>query len=123
VLADRLEDAVAVARRALSFARERGRRGYEAWALRLLGEATGRRGRSDHAAGYYREALELAEQLGMRPLVAHCHLGLGKYYRRTGKRGQAQEHLAAATAMYRDMGMTHWLEQAVAEMRPQQQSD
>ena len=42
----------------------------------------------------------------MRPLVAHCHLGLGKLYLRTGKREQAQEHFATATTMYREMGMT-----------------
>jgi hypothetical protein len=59
----------------------------------------------------------------MRPLVAHCHLGLGKLYRRTGTREQAQEHVATATAMYRDMGMTSWLEQAEAEMRQLQQLD
>ena len=53
----------------------------------------------------------------MRPLVAHCHLDLGKLYRRTDKRSQAQEHLATATAMYRDMGMTYWLEKAATETR------
>jgi hypothetical protein len=52
----------------------------------------------------------------MRPEVAHCHLGLGKLYRRTDNRVQAQEHLATATTMYRDMGMTYWLEKAEAEM-------
>ena len=106
-----------VAERALTFARERGQRGYEAWALRLLGEVTARRDPPEHADGHYRDALALAEELGMRPLVAHCHLGLGKLYRRTGKREQAQEHVATATTMYRDMGMTYWLEQAEAEMR------
>ena len=50
----------------------------------------------------------------MRPLVAHCHLGLGKLYRRTGTREQAHEHVATATTMYRDMGMTYWLEQTEA---------
>ena len=50
----------------------------------------------------------------MRPLVAHCHLGLGKLYRRTGKRQEAQEHLTTATTMYREMGMTYWLEKAKA---------
>jgi hypothetical protein len=59
----------------------------------------------------------LAEELGMRPLVAHCHLGLGKLYRRTGKREQARERLATATTMYREMGMTYWLEKAEAEVR------
>jgi hypothetical protein len=60
----------------------------------------------------YRKALALAEPRGMRPLVAQCHLGLAKLFRRTGKRLDADEHLAIATQMYREMGMTHWLEQA-----------
>jgi hypothetical protein len=52
----------------------------------------------------------------MRPLVAHCHLGLGKLYRRTDTREHAQARLTTATNMYREMGMTYWLEQAEAEM-------
>jgi hypothetical protein len=51
------------------------------------------------------------------PGAAHCHLGLGKLYWRTGKREQAQEHLTTATTMYREMGMTYWLEQAEAQLR------
>ena len=51
----------------------------------------------------------------MRPLVAHCHLGLGKLYRRTGDRAKAQEHLTTAATMYREMGMSFWLEKAEAE--------
>jgi hypothetical protein len=58
----------------------------------------------------------LARELGMRPLVAHCHLGVGKLHGRTDKREQAKEHLATATTMYRGMGMTYWLEKAEAEM-------
>jgi hypothetical protein len=61
-------------------------------------------------------ALTLAGELGMRPLTAHCHLGLGKLSRRTGKREQAREHLTAATTMYREMDMRFWLEQAEAIM-------
>ena len=53
----------------------------------------------------------------MRPLVAHCHLGLGKLYTRTDKREQAEEHLRTATTMYREMDMRFWLEQAEAELR------
>jgi hypothetical protein len=49
----------------------------------------------------------------MRPLVAHCHLGLGKLYRRSGKGREADEHLRTATTMYREMGMTYWLEKPV----------
>jgi tetratricopeptide (TPR) repeat protein len=112
VLADRLEDALECAGRALTLARERGQRGHEARALCLLGEATARRDPPDHAKGHYREALALAEELRMRPLVAHCHLGLGKLYRRAGT--HEQEHVETATTMYCDMGMTYWLEQAEA---------
>jgi hypothetical protein len=59
----------------------------------------------------------LAEDLGMRPLVAHCHLGLGKLYWRTGKREAAQRHLATATTMYREMDMGFWLEKAAQETK------
>jgi len=52
----------------------------------------------------------------MRPLVAHCHLGLGKLHRRMGKREEAREHLTTATAMYREMDMRFWLEKAEAEL-------
>ena len=69
------------------------------------------------AEDWYRQALALAEELGMRPLAAHCHLGLGTLYRRTGQHDQAREHLTTATAMYREMGMAFWLEQAAAGIK------
>jgi hypothetical protein len=59
----------------------------------------------------------LAGHLDMRPPSPTRHLGLGKLYRRTGKREQAQEHLATATTMYREMGMMYWLEKAEAEIK------
>ena len=64
----------------------------------------------------YRQALALATELGMRPLVAHCHLGLGKLCGRTRDPNKADEHLTTAAAMYREMGMTFWLEKAEAEL-------
>ena len=64
----------------------------------------------------YGRAQALANEGGVRPLVALCHLGLGRLYRRTGKREQAQEHLTKAVTMYREMDMRFWLEQAEAEM-------
>jgi tetratricopeptide (TPR) repeat protein len=92
--------------------------GFAAHARHLLGDIATHPDRFDAVGGevHYREALALAEPRGMRPLVAHCHLGLGKFYRRTGKHEQAQEHLTIATTMYREMGMTYWLEQAEAEL-------
>jgi tetratricopeptide (TPR) repeat protein len=93
--------------------------GAVAHALHLLGGVASHPDRFDaeSAETKYREALALAEPRGMRPLVAHCHLGLGKLYRRSAKREQAQEHLTTATIMYREMDMRFWLEQAEAEMR------
>jgi len=119
LLLGRPADASALAVEALSDTRERGERGIEAWLEWLLGEIDARESPSnaDAAAVRFREALALAEVLGMRPLVAHCHLGLGKLYRRTSKHEHAQEHLTAATTMYREMGMTYWLEQTEREMR------
>jgi class 3 adenylate cyclase/tetratricopeptide (TPR) repeat protein len=92
-------------------------RGYAAFALHLLGDVATHPDRFDaeSAGAHYRQALALAEPRGMRPLVAHCHLGLAKISRRTGKRDQAREHLTIATTMYREMDMRFYLEQAEAE--------
>jgi hypothetical protein len=58
----------------------------------------------------------------MHPLAAHCHLGLGKLYRRTGDRAKAERHLASATAMYREMGMNFWSEKVEAALGPPHRS-
>ncbi len=92
-----------------------GARASEAHALCLAGDVASTGGAAD-APGYYREALALAGELGMRPLVAHCYLGLGKPYWRTGGRQQVQEHLTTATTMYREMDMRFWLEEAKKEL-------
>jgi tetratricopeptide (TPR) repeat protein len=115
--ADQLDEALGLAERALALTRERGERGGEALSLHLLGEIEARRAPPDveAARARYRAALALADDLGMRPLVAHCRLGLGKLYRRTDSREQAQEHLTTATTMYREMAMTYWVEKAEAE--------
>jgi hypothetical protein len=106
--------------RALTLARDRGERGHEAWALRLLGEIASHPGRPDVATAeaHYGAAMALATELGMRPLVAHCHLGLATVYRRTGDRAKTEEHLTTASALYREMDMGFWLEKAEAALGP-----
>jgi tetratricopeptide (TPR) repeat protein len=96
-----------------------GQPGFAAHALHLLGDVATHPDRFDADTGeaHYRQALALAEPRNMRPLVAHCHLGLGKLHRRTGKREQAGEHLTTATSMYREMGMSYWLAQAETETK------
>jgi class 3 adenylate cyclase/tetratricopeptide (TPR) repeat protein len=118
ILAARIDEAAALAERALRLSRVHEERGHEAWVLRLLGEIAARRNRaqSAEAEGHYGRALVLAEELGMRPLVAHCHLALGVVCRKRGNRGEAQERLATATAMYREMEMPAWLKHAQTEM-------
>jgi tetratricopeptide (TPR) repeat protein len=104
--AGRVPEARDIAMRAVTLARERDERCNEAEALHLLGATTASSPAVDAvlAEDHYREALALAYTLEMRPLIAHCHLGLGKLYRRVGKRESAQEHLTTATTMYREMG-------------------
>ena len=72
--------------------------------------------RSSPPPGHYRQALALAEELGMRPLQAHCHRGLGTLYAQTGQRELARTALTAAIDLYRDMEMTFWLPQTEATL-------
>jgi class 3 adenylate cyclase/tetratricopeptide (TPR) repeat protein len=118
LLTGRLEEARQLAGQALELSRERKERGKEAWILRLLGEIAVRcePSASTQAEDYYRQTLTLAEELGMRPLQAHCHLGLGTLYAMSGQREQARTVLSTAIALYRDMDMTFWLPQAEAAL-------
>jgi hypothetical protein len=111
----KISEATAHAQEALALARRLGARGSEAHALCLNGDVASARGIHD-ADGYYRRALAIAEPSSMRPLVAHCHLGLGKMHRRADNHGRAQEELAIAMAMYREMEMAYWPERAESEL-------
>jgi len=112
LLEGRLDDALRHGHEALRLARRQQERGHEAWSLRLLGEVTSRRDPSyaETAEGHYRDALSLADELGMRPLAAHCHSQLAKLMRQGPRSAQGRQHRAAATTMYREMGMRIWLD-------------
>jgi tetratricopeptide (TPR) repeat protein len=118
VLADRLEESYVLAERALVLARAHQERGHQAYALRLLGDIAAHRASPDvdAAAAHYHQALTLAEEIGMRPLQAHCHLGLGTLYATAGQRAQACAALTTAIEMYRAMDMAFWLPQAEAAL-------
>jgi len=117
LLAGRAEEALERARSAVDLARKHNERANEALALRVLAATTAH---SDplHAqtADAYGRSLALAETLGMRPLVAHCHLGLGTLHARLGQRRQAERQITIAVTMYREMDMTSWLERAQRAM-------
>jgi class 3 adenylate cyclase/tetratricopeptide (TPR) repeat protein len=118
LLDGRLPDATRIAEGGLAAARRLGEREVEGRLLRLLGDIAAHPDRFDvdAAEAHYRQALALAEELGLRPLAAHCHLGLGELYRRADPRQEAREHLATAGTMFGEMDMRYWREQAEMAM-------
>ena len=116
LLVDRVDEASALAERLLELSRIHTGHGYQAHAYRLLGDVATLREPPDlaQAEAHYRQALALAEELGMRPLQAHCHLGLGTLYAKLGRPEQAQAALSVAIDLYRVMDMLFW--QLRAEM-------
>jgi DNA-binding SARP family transcriptional activator/tetratricopeptide (TPR) repeat protein len=118
--AGNVERAGADADRGLALGRANGQRGWEAWGLRIRGEIALRHEPSDvvSAERCFREAAALAAERDMRPLLAHCHFGLGRLYQATGKHPDAREHVAAAAILYRDMGMTYWLDRLETDRSP-----
>jgi tetratricopeptide (TPR) repeat protein len=117
-LANRTEDAVRLGGQALAFARDHKRRAQQPLPLLILGEIASHRDppAAEEAGASFGEAMALADELGMRPIVAHCHFGFGKLYGRVGKREEAQEHFTISAEMYRAMDMRSWLEKAEVEV-------
>jgi tetratricopeptide (TPR) repeat protein len=117
-LAGRGEEAWQHARQAPDLARQLKERGNEARALHQLGvvQAHADPPDTEQAEAHYQQALALAEELGMRPLVAHCHLGLGRLYHQTGRGEPARAALTTAIDLYRAMDMPFWLPQAEAAL-------
>jgi tetratricopeptide (TPR) repeat protein len=113
-----LEEAHTLAEQALVLAREHQEHGHEAYALHLLGEIAARRDPPERtqAEAHYRQALALAEELGMQPLQAHCHRSLGKLAATIGRRAEARAELDTAMTLYRAMAMTFWLPEAEAAL-------
>jgi hypothetical protein len=89
-------------------------RGSEAWLRYLLGDCIARHHPVDllHAEIGYKEALTLAQELGMRPVQAHCHLALGNFSAQVNDRSKARSELLAAAELYRVMSMPFWLSKA-----------
>lgn len=102
LLTGRIDDALEHALHALELARDRKERGHQAYALRMLGEIYRYRDlpEVEQAEAYYQQALTLATELGMSPLQAHCHRGLGLLYAETGQQAQARAALSTAMEMY-----------------------
>ena len=118
MLVGHLEEAHVLAERTLAHARGHQERGHQAYALRLLGDIAARHEppEVEQAATAYQQTLALASELGMRPLLAHCHHGFGTLYAKIGQPEPARSELSAAMARYRAMAMTFWLPQAEAAL-------
>jgi tetratricopeptide (TPR) repeat protein len=114
----RCTDAIDMANRSLDLSQTHGQGAQKVEALVMRGAiaSAGHMPDPELAHNSIHEALALAEQLKMRPLVAQCHLGLGQLYRRTDTRERARDHLGTAATMYSEMSMTYWLEKAKAEL-------
>ena len=114
-LAGEFEEAYNTAEGALTLARKRGEQGHEAYALRVLGDIATHSDltNGNSAESSYQSALALTEKHGMRPLQAHCHLGLGRLYQQQKNESQGQQFINTAATMYRDLGMTSWEERAI----------
>src|SRR5262249_42491166 len=117
-LAGHGEEAWQHACQALDLARQYKRRGSEAYALHQLGvvHAHAHPLEAAPAEAHYQQALTLAEELGMRPLQAHCHRGLGTLYATIDRREQARVALSTAINLYRAMEMTFWLPETEAAL-------
>jgi tetratricopeptide (TPR) repeat protein len=118
LLAGRLQDASTLAGRALESSRAHRERGNQAYALRLLGDIAAQHEppERNQASEYYRQAITLADELGMRPLEAHCHRGLGTLYATTGQPEQARTELSITIELYKAMEMIFWLPDAEAAL-------
>jgi class 3 adenylate cyclase/tetratricopeptide (TPR) repeat protein len=112
----RLADASDLAKRALDLSRAHKERGHEAWALKLQGDIALHQQNIEEAEQCYQRAFALSVELGMRPLQAHSHVGLGQVYEAMGLAEKAQFELSAAVRLYRSMEMALWLPKAEASL-------
>ena len=111
LLAGDAGEATELAETALRLAVEQKERGNEVYARHLFAKIEVH---SDRGERFYREALELATEIGMAPLAARCHAGLAVVYARMSRHDAAEEHLAQARAMFKSMGMRFWLDRLQA---------
>jgi predicted ATPase/DNA-binding SARP family transcriptional activator len=105
----RLDEALQAARDAIELTRQQHERGNEAAALKALADVLAAMDGSslETVEQAYAEARDLAQSLDLRPAVAGCHLGLGRFLRRRGSVETADAHLAKAASLAAAMGIVH----------------
>jgi class 3 adenylate cyclase/tetratricopeptide (TPR) repeat protein len=105
---EKVSEAFETVSRALKISDKRGERGFEAWALLVMAGIKNAAQQHEEAINWNQRALQQASDLSMRPLVAHCHLGLAESYLHLGNEKQAQFENETALEMYQSLGMTYW---------------
>jgi tetratricopeptide (TPR) repeat protein len=118
LMAGRLDEATSFAQRGFELSEKHKERGHGAWSLKLLGEAVSYQEPPNvqDAEAYYSRSLALANELGMRPLEAHCHLGLGKLYLQMDRFDKSRAGFSQSIKLYDEMGMKFWLSKAEAAL-------
>jgi len=108
-----IERAILNAEEALSISRRKGEHGFGAWALYYMAKIQSGETpeQMQQAIQLYGKAIERARDLGMRPLLAHCHLGLGQLYLKKGRSKEAHSELSVALDLYRSIDMSFWVPQ------------
>jgi tetratricopeptide (TPR) repeat protein len=111
------EAALEHAKRALQTAVQYGEKALEAWSLYVLGDVTNAlESQPDPVAHrYLTKAWDMAQAHRMAPLAAHCHRALGTFYLHHKAPKKARIEIDRAIAHYREMGMDHWLNIALAD--------
>ena len=116
--AGQYEQATETARHALDLAVAHKERGHQAWAWRLLGDLASRGEAASlaQAEAHYRQAVDIAEELRMQPVLAHAKMGLGRVMRLRGDRERAEEYLVTAFMLFRGMDVPFWVRRCGEEM-------
>jgi tetratricopeptide (TPR) repeat protein len=121
-LAGRRAEATAHLERGLGMARAHKQRWLEAEGLRILGQlhATGKPAGEpmdvEGARAAFEEAIAIARDMGLRPLLGRCQLALGRALNRAGERRAARGPLEEAAALFTGMDMRFWLDRAEAAL-------
>ncbi len=119
LLCGRLEEASSIAHRAFDLSKQHKERGHEAWIVKLFGDIALHRDppKIEQAEDQYRRAFALSREIGMKPLQAHCHLGLGYVFRARGSLDEARAEIFAAARLYDSMEMEFWMGRADAALQ------
>ena len=104
--AGQVDRAAALGEQAVELARRQRERGHEGWARLLEAEVAARRAPEDVAAveRAARQAVEIAEPAGMRPLLARACLVLGDALARAGRQPEAEVYLTRGRALLESLG-------------------